>query len=119
MITVIERMEKEARDASNKKLAGVKPSLRDIMLVAWRYRRIYKEMSFAECLKLAWRYAKNNMRSFCVDLHDLVLAKRKETLKDFDVPGVFQAQTNGTRTQITFSGEWWEPYEWLFKILRF
>lgn len=118
MITMVEKMEKAAREASNKEISEIKPSLRDIMLVAWRYRRIYKEMSFSECLKLAWRYAKQNVRSFLVDLRSLVLEKRKKSLKDFDIPGMFQAQTNGTRTQVTFKGEWWESYEWLFKLIR-
>lgn len=100
--------------------SSVKVSRRDIMLVAWASFKSYKrsgiDKSFAQCLRNVWKAVRENMHAFLVELHDIVLAKRKETLKNFDVLSAFRGTKNGTYAEVSFRGKWWQPYEWLFKL---
>lgn len=94
---------------------------KEVMLVAWRFAKIDKaasgEFDFGECLKSAWELAKNHLKSFLTELHAIVLRKRKETLKNLDIRTAFCAVPMGAHVSIEFSGEWWERYEWLFKMV--
>lgn len=100
--------------------ANVKVSRRDVMLVAWdsfkSYKRVGIERSFAQCLRNAWAELRVNMYSFLVSLHEIVKSRRKKTLKGFDIMKEFRGVKNGTHVEISFCGQWWESYEWLFNL---
>lgn len=100
--------------------ANVKVSRRDIMLVAWdsfkSYKRAGIERSFAQCLRNAWVAVRENIYSFLASLHDVIKSRRKKTLNGFDILKEFRGMKNGTHAEISFCGQWWEPYEWLFNL---
>lgn len=100
--------------------ASEKITGKEVMLVAWSFckwdKKATGEFNFAQNLKAAWDLAKNHIQQFLVELHDVILRRRKDTLKDIDFKSMFGGVPNGRHVTVKQNGKWWEEYEWLFKL---